>query len=140
MITTARLLNEYAKKHGLETPYQIAKKLGLSSPTIYRVLNEGKTLQNKDIVKIAEDLGMDWHKALASIEAERAKSADEKRFWMKHAGFANVAHLSVVAGFSAFALFPSITSGALTIVYTLCVYWMDQGRAQGGRRTCSPAP
>lgn len=119
MITTAQLLNAYAKKHGLATPYAIAKKLSIATPTIYRVLNEGKTLENRVVVKIADDLGIPWHKAVAGVEAERAKSAEEKSFWMKHAGFANVDFLSGITVFSSLLLFPSWITALFTGVYIM---------------------
>lgn len=76
MKKTLDYIDQLAALKGWETDYQIAKGLGIKTPTMTRYRRHGGTLDNDTAWKVAEGLGIDAMEIIAAAEIERAERAD----------------------------------------------------------------
>ena len=76
MNKTLDYIDQLAALKGWETDYQIAKGLGIKTPTMTRYRRHGGTLDNDTAWKVAEGLGIDAMEIIAAAEIERAERAD----------------------------------------------------------------
>lgn len=76
MKKTLDYIDQLAALKGWDTDYQIAKGLGIKTPTMTRYRRHGGTLDNDTAWKVAEGLGIDAMEIIAAAEIERAERAD----------------------------------------------------------------
>lgn len=71
-------------KHGLPSDYAAAAMLGISRQQISNYRTGRNTMDNKTAFKLAAALDLPASAIIASVEAERAQTADDREFW-RHA-------------------------------------------------------
>ena len=81
MSATVKLLDRALRMCAPATDYQLAKRLGIKATTIYRCRNRGGTLDNMAAWKLAEMLQMEPAEVIAYMEADRAKTDQQRSFW-----------------------------------------------------------
>ena len=100
MKKTLDYIDQLAALKGWETDYQIAKGLGIKTPTMTRYRRHGGTLDNDTAWKVAEGLGIDAVEIIAAAEierAERSENAEKAAIW-KARFQAVTAHVAGVLG------------------------------------------
>ena len=81
MVTsTAKLLNTVKRRQRLKSDYQIVQLLGTST-SLMSQWRRGKVMGEDLALRAAELAGMDPAYVLASLNAERTKSAAARRVW-----------------------------------------------------------
>jgi hypothetical protein len=121
MNTTRELLAAVKQRHGLTTDYQLAKFLGFS---VQRISNNqaGAAMNDDAAIKVADALALERGRVLAIVAAERAKSDQAKREWLKlAAAVAAVAVVTLFAPDQLAALLPAsdVTEGAWLTLYIM---------------------
>ncbi|TDP40704.1 uncharacterized protein DUF3693 [Idiomarina aquatica] len=75
-------LIEQAQKSGLKI-IEIAEIIGSSQPWVSRVKRENKRLTEEQVIKLAEQLGLDTDRELIKLQIETAKTEKERAIWVK---------------------------------------------------------
>ena len=78
---TCDFLNAVKARHGIESDYQLAKKLGFTPQMVSRYRVGKDQLSDSAAIKVANLLEIDPAIVLASVHAERAKAPEEKAAW-----------------------------------------------------------
>lgn len=94
--TTVRLLDAWKAKKGLDSDYQAAKQLGVTTGTPSNWRHARSHAKPALAVRMARDLGLDELPVLAAIEADRAHDGDDRRVWQKHG---RAAFMALLVGF-----------------------------------------
>jgi predicted transcriptional regulator len=81
MQTTNQILDAIKIKHGLTSDYQLARLMGTSEGGISNYRNGRSHLDNQKAMKAAELLGQDAGAIFALVNAERAKTEQERAVW-----------------------------------------------------------
>lgn len=88
MYKTVDLLNRVKAAYGLETDYQLGKKMGIARQRICKYRNYGTPLDDKCAFIVADLLDLDPARVVASMQYERALKAEDTKmasFWMQYA-------------------------------------------------------
>jgi hypothetical protein len=101
MHTTADLLDEFKRAHGIESDYALARFLDVRKQVVSRYRTGVHTLGPDLAFRIADDLGMDRGYVLACMAAERAQSEPERQVWRRLAERLAGIAAAVLVAFSA---------------------------------------
>jgi hypothetical protein len=83
MHTTADLLDEFKRAHGIESDYALARFLEVRKQVVSRYRTGVHTLGPELAFRIADDLRLDRGYVLACMAAERAQGDAERRAWRR---------------------------------------------------------
>lgn len=78
---TCDFLNAVKARHGIESDYALAKKIGITRAAVSSYRNRKSLLDDSTALKVANLLEIDPAIVLASVHAERAKKPEERRVW-----------------------------------------------------------
>lgn len=81
MRTTNEFLDAIKTKHGLQSDYALAKKLGVKQSCICNYRSERSKFDDLMAIKAAGALEIDPLFIISAVHAERAKSEQEKAVW-----------------------------------------------------------
>ena len=130
MKTTADFIEALKAKYGLKSNYAVAKFLNQTDTAIARWSNGKTTFSDETAMHVAYLLDLDPAYVVASVHAERAKHANEKKLWERIAtSVAGVAAALAVVAILPFIALPSNDAGiiAQSEVCILCQmipdYW-----------------
>ena len=82
MKTTVEWLAVCKQKFGVESDYALAKRLGVSSQTISSYRTGRSRFDDDMALTVAVALGIDPLQVIASANAERAKTPEQKARWV----------------------------------------------------------
>jgi len=109
MQTTKQLIARAKKAQGIESDYRLAQTLGVVNSAVTN-WQSGRSHPNDELAaKLAELAGQDPSSVLADLYAERAKTPEAKRLWMRMADQLRhaVAACMLAVGFAMLLLAPS---------------------------------
>ena len=118
-LTTSQLLLEaYRNKFDLKNDHQVALHAKIADDTVRRVLRDGYTVDDYTAARLAQVLGWDTEKTVWRVKADRAKSAVERRTWLKLAG-------GKVASFAPIGALLTVVASQAHLVsgLTHCILW-----------------
>lgn len=81
MQTTIEFIEAVKVKRGIESDYALSKFLGVERSTISSYRHKGTRLDDDQVLKVAEALGLDAGYVAACVHAERAKCTEVKSMW-----------------------------------------------------------
>lgn len=81
MKTTCDFLDAIKARHGLQSDYALAAKLGMTLAAISKYRNRKDPMGDSTAIKVAELLEIDPAIVTAAAHLERAKKDDEKAVW-----------------------------------------------------------
>ena len=84
-MNTVDFIDAVRKKHGLTSDWQVKKLLGWRPARVYEYRRGARELDDQGCIDIARALDIPPAYVMACIAAERAKSAEAKREWLRAA-------------------------------------------------------
>lgn len=94
---TNAFLDAVKARHRLSSDYQLAKFLGWRQQRTTDYRNTGRQLDDVACIQVAEALELPPAYVMAEIAAERAKSAEARRYWRQAAALLKQGKVAVLA-------------------------------------------
>ena len=111
---TAQYLDAIKRHHQLQSDYAISKLTGWSKQAISNYRNGIRCLSDEHAIKVAELLGKDPAEVIANVHAERTKSPEERKVWLRIARqFGRAAAVVLFAGQALTIPFPAQAAAEL---------------------------
>ena len=101
MKTQQKYLDQVAELTETGSDYAIAKKLGISTQRVSNYRRGRHTFDDEMCTRVALALGINPFKVIAEINAEKAKTAEKRKFWKDAASRAAAVLLSAGTAFAA---------------------------------------
>lgn len=83
MKTTIQWLDAVKRAKGLPSDYAVAKALGTTAQVVSHYRAGRRAFDPYMAVKVAELVGVDPMRVIASVEAERARNDEQRAFWRR---------------------------------------------------------
>lgn len=144
MTNTQLLLDRARKMCEPQTWYQVGKRTGIAHSTISRCMKRGGTLDNEGAERLADLIGIDPLTIIRYMEADRAKSENQRAFWearlprilaaipLALVGIVAANQVSIdTYGFAAFAMLAAPADS--TLLYIMRITWIVTGTARAWR-------
>lgn len=96
-MTTADLLDQVKRRHGLSSDYALAKLMGWTTQRVSMYRNGARALGESPALQVAAALNVEPGYVLAIVAAERAESEEGRQAWERAAARLSVATAAVLA-------------------------------------------